>query len=263
MPELPDVEVFKRYADATSLHRRIDDVFLRERLVTDTDPQTIREHLRGASLTGTRRHGKHLFLHADDDGWLRLHFGMTGHLDAYEEGDEPEHTELRVDFTGGRHLAYVNERTFGAISWVVAVDVFVDDHDLGPDLLSDAVDEDTFVDGVSGHRGSIKGTLMNQEIFAGLGNVYVDEVLFQAGIHPESQVDALGDGRLRELHRTLRRVVDEAIERHADVDRLPDSWLLPHREPDAPCPRDDGHIERIEVVGRSTYLCSRHQARID
>lgn len=70
MQELPDVEVLRRYVDASSLHRPVADVMVREQLVEDTSPQTIRDHLRSAEVTETRRHGKHLFLHIDDNAWL-------------------------------------------------------------------------------------------------------------------------------------------------------------------------------------------------
>jgi len=261
MPELPDVEILKRYVDATSLHRRIDDVMVRERLVVDAAPQTIRVRLRGSQLTAARRHGKHLFLHASDGGWLRLHFGMTGTLEV-SSGDTPEHTELRVSFRDGRHLAYVNRRKFGEISWVDDVDAFVDARGLGPDPLADDVDRETFGELIGSRRGTIKGTLMNQEVLAGLGNVYVDEILFQAGIHPESATEDLDAEHLDRLFDVMDGVIEGAIGHHADPDRVPDDWLLGHREPDLPCPRGSGRIANIEVTGRTTYLCPEHQERI-
>jgi formamidopyrimidine-DNA glycosylase len=261
MPELPDVEVLSRYVDATSLHRRIDDVHLGERLVTDVSPQTLREHLRGAELEETRRHGKHLFVRVDDDGWLRLHFGMTGTLRA-GSGDDPDHTELRLDFADGGHLWFVDPRKFGEISWVRDVSGFVDDQDLGPDPLVDDVDRDQLAERLAGRRGSVKHTLMDQRTLAGMGNVYVDEVLFRVGIHPESATGALGDDRVDALHRALREVIDEAIADRADPERLPDDWLVTHREDGATCPRCGGTIRRLQVSGRSTYACADHQARL-
>ncbi|MGA7273022.1 MAG: DNA-formamidopyrimidine glycosylase family protein [Acidimicrobiia bacterium] len=185
MPELPDVQVFKELVDATSLHRRVENLMLRQELVEETDPQTIRDHLRGSHLTETRRHGKHLFVHIDDNGWLRLHFGMTGDLVSYSKGDEPKYTQLRIDFDDGSHLAYSSKRKFGTISWVGDVEQFIEDHELGPDATND-LDLDRFGRVLAQRRGSIKGTLMNQEALAGLGNVYVDAILFQAGIRPRS-----------------------------------------------------------------------------
>lgn len=259
MPELPDVEVFERYADATSLHVEIEDVWLSEQLVTDTDPQRIRDGLRGASLTETRRHGKHLFLRAGDDGWLRLHFGMTGTLEAYETGDAPDHTELRIDFVDGSHLAYVDQRKFGEIGWVDDVDDFVAERGLGPDPLVDELDDERFRELVEGRRGTIKSTLMNQDVIAGLGNVYVDEILFQVGVHPETEASDLDADVIEDIRSTMYHVLDVAIDRGADVDELPDTWLLPIREEGVACPRCDGEIRHTEVSGRTTYFCGTHQ----
>lgn len=261
MPELPDVEIFRRYVDATSLHRRVDDLMVRGQLV-EGSPQTIRRHLRGAALEETRRHGKHLFVRSSDDGWLRLHFGMTGGLSAYADGEEPEYTELRLDFEDGSHLAYTSRRRLGEISWVDDVDGFIEEHRLGPDPLADDMTVGEFSDLIGSRKGTVKTALMNQSVLAGLGNVYVDELLFQAGLHPESETSKLGEDDLRRLFRSMRRVMDRAIDRQADPGRLPDTWLLPHREPDVPCPRGDGTIRRWEVGGRATYACDRHQTRV-
>lgn len=262
MPELPDVEVLRQYADTHALHRRIDDVMLREQLVEDTSPQTIRDHLRGSELTEARRHGKHLFLRSSDDGWLRLHFGMTGTLAFYSDGEAPTHTELRLDFDDGSHLAYVNQRKFGAISWIDDVAAFVQENELGPDPLDGDVGWSTFLERVGSRGGTIKGTLMNQEVLAGLGNVYVDEILFQSGIDPRSDTQALDEDHLEALHRTMHEVINEAISDEADVEEMPPGWLVSNREPGSACPRCDGTIQRTEVSGRSTYFCPDHQQRI-
>lgn len=259
MPELPDVEVFKRYVDSTSLHREIADVLLRERLVEDVSPQRIRDGLRSARLSETRRHGKHLFARAGDDGWLRLHFGMTGWLGAYSEGEDPDHTELRIDFADGSHLAFVDQRKLGAISWIEDVDEFVQEQGLGPDPLVDDLDLSRFTEIVGGRRGTIKSTLMSQDLIAGLGNVYVDEILFQVGAHPEVEAGELADERLAEIRSVMGHVIETAIDRGADVAELPDTWLLPHREEGVACPRCGGEIRHTEVSGRTTYYCGTHQ----
>ncbi len=84
----------------------------------------------------------------------------------------------------------------------------------------------------------------------------------ELGPDPRSATADLDDGHLRTLHATMRRVIADAIDFHANVEEMPDDWLLPHREPDLPCPRCDGRVERIQVAGRSTYLCPEHQERI-
>ena len=258
MPELPDVQVFKEYVDATSLHQRITSVHADAGGLRETVPETtLRRRLEGRSLRSARRHGKHLFLEVEGDGWLRLHFGMTGSL-AYYRGDEaPEHAKLLLDFPGGYHLAYLNVRKFGEIGFVDDVDAFVEEEGLGPDALD--LDPEGFRERLAGRRGTIKGTLMSQAVLAGLGNEYADEVLFQARVHPEAATDELSRETVERLHRCMREVVAAAVEARVEPPRMPDDFLLTHRSEGEPCPRCGRPIEKIEVVGRPTYLCPHEQ----
>lgn len=262
MPELPDVQIHKEYVDATSLHQRIEHLFLSPGgLLRDVSPSTIRRRLEGRALTGTRRHGKHLFARIHDDGWLRLHFGMTGRPAYYQTGapggPDPEHTRLRLDFAGGGHLAYINVRRLGEIGLVEDPDRFVEDEGLGPDALDPAFDPDALAAVLDGGRGTVKSALMDQHRLAGIGNVYADEILFQAGIHPETRAGALERDRVDALYRQIRRVLEAAVD--ARVEDFPDWFLLPHRDPDGRCPECEGELERIEVSGRATWFCPRKQ----
>jgi formamidopyrimidine-DNA glycosylase len=263
MPELPDVEIFKRYLDATSLHQRIEKVTAGPaRILDGITAKALAERLTGQSLTGTRRHGKHLFAALSGGGALGLHFGMTGYP-AYGRGNEvPDHTRLRLDFPGGYHLAYVNQRLLGRVRLIDDVKAFIEDEGLGPDAL--AVDADRLAKMLEGRRGQIKGALMDQGFIAGLGNVYVDEMLFQAGLHPKTPVGRMDREAIGHLHRALRHVLTTAIDRGAGTpgfeEHLPDSWLLPRREEGRGCPRCDGRIEKITVGGRAGYYCPACQS---
>lgn len=261
MPELPDVQVLKDLVDATSLRQPIEDVMLHEEMVEGAPPQDIRDGLRGAELAETDRHGKHLFLRAGDRGWLRLHFGMTGDLAAFSKDEEPEHTQLRIDFADGSHLAFVCIRKFGEISWVDDPEGFIEEHDLGPDALDD-LDREGFRRLVGERAGSIKGTLMNQESMAGLGNIYTDEILFHAGVHPESETASLGPETVDRLFEAMHEVLEGAIDARANPEDMPDDWLLPRREEGAGCPRDGGTLEKLEVSGRPTFVCTQPQERV-
>ena len=264
MPELPDVEVFRSIAEEHGLHRAIETVSLRPDGMTVTVAEsTLRDALLGHTLTATRRWGKHLFLRSGEgrQRWLRLHFGMTGTLEPLDAGDDdPEHTRLRLELRGGSALAYVCSRKFGEIGLVPDPATFADDHDLGPDYLHDGVGPATFRDRIGPHGGTLKSALMDQERMAGLGNVYADEVLFHEGWHPETPVSDLTADDLEALFRTALDVIHGAVDARADVDRVPDDWLLPHREDEAGCPRCDGTIRKTEVHGRPTYHCDSHQA---
>jgi formamidopyrimidine-DNA glycosylase len=196
MPELPDVEVQRRYLESTSLHQPVAEVHVdHEKVLKGTTPQQLGAVLHGKSFESARRHGKHLFAVIEGGPVLHLHFGMTGFL-KYQHGSKAatDHPRARFVFENGYTLTYDNQRLFGEVSVVVGIDQFVRDRDLGPDAL--AVDREIFVERIGSRRGMIKSTLMNQEVVAGIGNVYSDEILFQAGIHPETPTEDFGDDAL-------------------------------------------------------------------
>lgn len=265
MPELPDVEIFKRYLNATALHKEIGGVEVSApELLEGVSVQRLRGRLVGRRLTASRRHGKHLFVRVDggEDGWLRLHFGMTGRLEySKDAGKIPEHTRLRLDFTNGYHLAYDNPRKLGEIGWVKSVEGFLAEKGLGPDPLADDLPLEAFRRLLAGRRGMVKTTLMNQEVLAGLGNVYADEMLFQAGVHPETKIPHLENDAFEGLYHALYQVIEGAIEAKADPANLPDDWLLPHRGEAGACPRCGGMLKNVDVGGRTTWYCARHQKR--
>lgn len=265
MPELPDVEVMRRYAEARVLGRRIGTVSVRpDGMKTGTSEGTLRGALRTHDLRETRRHGKHLFLRSSEERgrWLRLHFGMTGWLHVWDgegKGEEPDATRLRVDFEDGGHLAFVCPRKLGEIDLVEDPDAWVEAKGLGPDPMAKGFGLRDVRARLEGRSGAVKATLMNQEVLSGLGNVYTDEALFQAGIDPRVAVDTLDDDAVASLWRAVRRVLENAVEYGADPEAMPDTWLLPHREDGADCPRCGGTIRKTEVSGRATYFCDRHQ----
>lgn len=152
-------------------------------------------------------------------------------------------------------------RKFGQIGLVDDVEAFVEAEGLGPDAQE--LDLDGFRERLAGRRGTIKGTLMNQQVIAGLGNEYTDEILFQAGLHPRTPVEALDDEALERVYEIMREVIEKAVEARIDPDRMPDSFLLPHREEGTACPRCGRPLEKIEVVGRPTYLCPHEQQKLE
>jgi len=222
MPELPDVQVFKEYVDATALHRRVDGVDVdRGPELAEDDPKTLISGLRGGELSTTRRHGFH-------DGW---------------------------------HLAYRCPRRLEEIGLVDDPDSLVRDRGLGPDPWPDDFDLDALRGRLEPRRGRIKTTLMNQEVLAGLGNIYVDEILFHAGIAPETKVPDLGAEAPARLFDAMKRILRRAVDARVDPERMPADWLLTRREDGASCPLCDGTIRKKKVGGRSTYLCASHQQR--
>lgn len=255
MPELPDVEVFRRYLTATALHQPIERMEVRDDyLLREVSARTLRRHLAGRSLTGTRRHGKWLFADTDGDRWLILHFGMTGRLEySKDPGRVPEHTRLLLHLAGGYHLAYDSRRKLGEVGLTGHPDAFIERLGLGPDALG--LPRERLEEILDSRRGTLKGLLMNQEALAGLGNVYSDEVLFQAGLHPRREIGDLDRNDRARLHRQTQRVLEMSIDRKADADRFPATWLTPHRREGRPCPRCGTPIRKARIVGRPCYFC--------
>lgn len=254
MPELPDVETFRRRLAHTGLHRTIHRVEVRDpAMLHGVERDRLRRALRGSELTTTRRHGKHLFAKTDD-AWLVEHFGMTGYLLPADSADElPEHTRFVLYFEDGRALALVDQRRLGSIGLVDDPDRFIEQEQLGPDALS--IDEAELSELLADRRGGLKSALMDQQLVAGIGNIYSDEILFQARIHPSHSARELDAASRRRLHRRIGRVLWAAIGRQADPGRLPRSWLLRHRQDGAACPRGNGYVRRLRPQGRGSFYC--------
>jgi len=260
MPELPDVEIFRGYLDSTALHKRIESVQVEKaRVIKNTTVEDFTGALPGNSFLSTRRHGKHMFVEMDKADWLRLHFGMSGYLKYFRDADDrPEHTRVLFQFDNGYYLAYVSQRMLGELSPVKSPEEYLKSKGLGPDALD--IDSDQFLDLLKGRRGMIKTTLMNQQIIAGLGNIYTDEVLFQAGIMPDKKTSDLKDDDLKHLYQQMISVIETAIEKSAQPDQFPSSYLTPRREEGSSCPRCSGEINKTKVSQRGTYYCPSCQS---
>jgi formamidopyrimidine-DNA glycosylase len=258
MPELPDVEAFRRYFDATSLHQEIDTVQVNvPRVLYGITASDLRNRLVGDQFQSSGRVGKYLFGELKKS-WMVFHFGMTGSFQYFSNAaDEPDHTAVLIRFGNGYHLAYIDIRKFGLIALTESIDAFVRERNLGPDALS--IREDAFVTLIQGKRGSVKSALMDQSLISGIGNIYSDEILFQAGIHPEKRVEALDETAIHHLFLTLEEVLEAAIEAGAETDKLPDTYLIPHRVKGGVCPRCGQPLHTITISGRTSYFCPQQQ----
>lgn len=260
MPELPDVESYRLYLNATSLHQTIRHVHVAQPTVLKgTTPQGLGRHLDGHRMERTRRHGKYLFAALDGHaGALVFHFGMTGALKYFQDTeDTPEYTDVCLDFAHGFHLAYIAPRKLGMVAVVQNIDEFVAQEQLGPDTLR--LDWPAFRELAAERRGGVKSWLMDQRVMAGIGNIYSDEILFQAGLHPRRAVKDLATSELKVLFEKMRSVLETAIEARADPERLPDSWLLPRRDMDEHCPKCGTPVTSVQAAGRTAYICPRCQ----
>ncbi len=261
MPELPDVETFKRYLDATSLHQRVDDVDVRNAYVLkEISARELVRELKGRRFESSRRHGKHLFVRTNGDVCLRLHFGMTGSL-RYFKGKEnaPPHARVLFIFENDYQLAFDDQRMFGEIGLLSDVDDFLKKRELGPDALD--IDLAEFKKLIGKHRGAVKSVLLNQKLIAGIGNIYADEILFRVRLHPATEISHLGDKALTKLFRATRYILEKAIAAKADVNQMPRSWLLPHRGKGGKCPRCGRNLKSATIGGRTAWFCAHCQKR--
>jgi len=261
MPELPEVEIFKRYLDATSLHQRIDDVDVRNTyILKETSARELARGLKGRRFESSRRHGKHLFVRADGGLWLRLHFGMTGSLHYFKNDEHaPRHARVVFVFANNHCLAFDDQRQFGQIGVLEDVDEFLKQRALGPDALDLGLGG--FRKIVGKHRGAVKSILMNQRLISGIGNIYADEILFRARIHPATEIARLNDKALTKLFRATHYVLRKAIAAKADTNQLPQSWLLPHRGTGGKCPRCERRLQSATIGGRTAWFCPHCQKR--
>jgi formamidopyrimidine-DNA glycosylase len=273
MPELPDVELFRRQS-RRAFGRRIARVVLdAPRLLDGISSADLAAALEGNRFVSSRRHGKHLFIGLERNGWLALHFGMTGTLVPLANSAEaPQYTRMRVDFTDGGALAYTSVRLLGRIGLTDEVRRFVAERGLGIDVLDRRFDARTFERMLAKRKGRrglgtpIKAILMDQSLMAGIGNIYSDEILYQARVHPLTPANHLTAAQVEAVFRSVRRVLRTAIERRADSAhlgvRLPCGFLLRVRGPDGHCPRCRENLATFRLGGRTGYYCPRCQAAV-
>jgi formamidopyrimidine-DNA glycosylase len=260
MPELPEVEMARRYLEATSLYQHIKTANVKDaRILGSVSAQVIEQRLPGLQFSLAFRHGKRLFLKMRDDLWLSLHLGLTGKLVYLESSDEESrYTRMLISFQNGRRLAFDDPRIFGEVGLTSSPQSFLEARNIGPDAMQ--LDQEGFIGIMYGRKGIIKGALLNQSLVAGLGNLYSDEALFQAGICPKSRrLDMI---QLEALFLSIQEVLKTALSTGANLSCLPDSYLLPHRYPGGTCPRDGTELKHEKIIGRTSYYCPKHQKMI-
>jgi formamidopyrimidine-DNA glycosylase len=262
MPELPEVEIFKRYLDSTSLHQRIISVDVRDAYVLkDVSARELTRQFTKHRFENSRRHGKHLFVRADDELWLRLHFGMTGSLEYLKHHQEaPMTARVLFRFANEHQLAFNDQRKFGEIGLIENIDEFLRTRGIGPDALDISLSQ--FKAMIRMHRGTVKPILLNQKLIAGIGNLYADEILFRAGMHPATQASTLRDKTLTRLFHATRSILEKAIAFKTDFNRFPKSWLLTHRGKRGKCPRCGRPLKSAIVGGRTSWFCADCQKRL-
>jgi formamidopyrimidine-DNA glycosylase len=257
MPELPEVEQARRFLEGTVLNRRIKAVEVLDKgVLQDIDMETFDRSIAGRTMTTAGRRGKQMFLGLDDGTFLTIHLGMTGDLTVGEVAT-PKYARIIIRFDDGGSLFYTDQRKFGALGVVGSVDQFVAEHRLGPDAL--CIGRSDFHERVSGHKKAIKSVLLDQSVLSGIGNLYADEILFQARVHPEVRADSVSRKKLNDIHRLIGVVLSMSISVASDFSALPEGYLVRVREEGGGCPRGNGTLVSIKVGGRTTIFCPKCQ----
>ena len=253
MPELPDVEVLKNYCRQNILDRKIDSLVVKNNRVIKSSPVTLRKYLEGEAFRQADRHGKYLFL-ATDKRELVLHFGMTGSVRYMEKNGDIDHCPFIIDFNDGSRFGFITIRKLGKVMLIDDRKKFIDKNRIGLDAYG--IDKTGFQKAIR-NGGSIKYRLMNQKKIAGIGNIYVDELLYQTSILPERT--KLDKEEVESLFINMKRIFDVSIRHGAEPDEFPSRYLIKRRKQGENCGICAGRINKKTINGRSSYFCSRHQ----
>ena len=269
MPELPEVETYRRYLEETSLHQQIVDFTAADPKRQVTMPyDEFRQEIKGRQMVKTTRIGKHLLVGLDNGKVLSLHFGMTGDLHFYRlPEDAPRFERATFFLANGFKLAFVDSRKFGRIGLWESEAAYIKSKKLGSDALEITPAE--LWKNLQKRKSPLKPALLDQKVLAGIGNWLVDEILFQARLHPETTASEITPAQLKRLTKAIWEVLQTSVQQEAIYRRLPTSYLIharewddsPHADKDAHknCPRCQAPILKTVVGGRATYLCPRCQ----
>lgn len=273
VPELPEVETVVRGLRGPLVGRRIVGVRFGKTDFID-DPIALGEQLPGSRISRVERFGKFVTLALEPletssrDFHLFIHLGMTGQLTS-RKPYEPvaAHTHAFVELDDGLELRYTDIRRFGRILLVPDSGMGTFRQKLGGDPLE--ITEQEFLSRIGGRRARIKALLLDQKVLSGMGNIYTDESLWRARIHPARLAAQLQPRQLKSLYRAVRQVLAAAIRLrgssisdYLDAEGLPGEYQSRHRvysRKGKPCPRCRATIRRIIVAGRGTHFCPRCQ----
>jgi formamidopyrimidine-DNA glycosylase len=280
MPELPEVETVARGLRLTVLGRRILSVTLRKTDFID-DPSLIERHLPGRRIEAVERYGKFMLLRlsaalgeensANGDNApaaLLVHLGMTGHIASTAVAQPWEkHTHAGFALDDGRELRYTDARRFGRLAYLSAALLPAELEGFGADPLE--VNAEEFATRIRSRHSRVKALLLDQTVLRGVGNIYADESLWRAKIHPARLGASINKQQAAVLHRALQDILKKAIvmrgssiANFVDGEGNPGEYQQHHRaygREGEKCYRCGAIIRRAIVAGRSSYFCPKCQ----
>jgi formamidopyrimidine-DNA glycosylase len=269
VPELPEVETVRRRLAPVLEGRAFTDVEITDaRLTRPLDPVEVARELEGERVTAVDRRGKYLIVRFESGRALLVHLRMTGSFlyDASGRLPDDPHRRAVVRMDDGSDVAYRDVRRFG--TWLLLepaeVDVYIDAR-VGREPLAATYRYKHLAEQLEGRRAPIKAAILDQRTVAGVGNIYADEALWRAEIHPLVPASSLGPDEIKALHRGIRQALQAGLRRQGSTlrdYRLPDGGsggaqheFKVYGRGGEPCDRCGTLIDKIRVAGRGTWYC--------
>ncbi|KAA9006513.1 Fpg/Nei family DNA glycosylase [Paenibacillus spiritus] len=264
MPELPEMENYRRLLSQHILNKPITEVIVNREKSLNVEADVLRQTLPGARIIFVERRGKHLLFHLSDGRRLLLHL-MLGGLLFYGTEDQRPLRSTQIEIVFGENRLYMMGLRLGYLHLLSVKETEAALSKLGPELLDRRMSAERFKERVRGRRGALKTMFVNQTVFAGIGNCYSDEIAFQAGLRPDSPVQGLGDDALGRLYEAAGTVLRNAtdiggymempfMEGDTVTGRYNDRCLVYDRGGEA-CYRCGGTILKEELSGRKVFYC--------
>lgn len=267
MPELPEVETTRRDLEGRLIGRAVTDVCYGPGTPTPVRglaPEEMADALHGRRFERLTRRGKFLVAHLNDGAALILHRRMTGNLVLRRPDDPPDpFTRAVIHLDDGSELRWIDQRRFG--TWMLTSEPETALAAIGPEPLDGAWTADNLATAFRGRIAPVKAVLLDQRRIAGLGNIYADESLYQAGIHPLRPAGSLTDQEIGRLHHAIQAVLHRAIELQGSSAQhhvgglgqrgsMQDEWRVFRRQ-GQPCHTCGTTIIKTRVAGRGTHVC--------
>ncbi len=266
MPELPEVETIVRNFRPRLVGQRIASFNTSwPKSITPSFPR-VRSALTDRSITALTRRGKFIVLHLNDASWLLVHLRMSGRFEwAADAPRRPNHIRSTWRFTTGEKLYFCDARKFGRITHTH--DLAIATADLGPEPLARNFTPTALRTILKQRRRQLKPLLLDQSVIAGLGNIYTDEALHRAGLHPATTSDRVSATQSERLHESIRSVLRLAIRNHGtSIDWIyPGGWmqkrLRVYGRTNEPCRTCGTPIKSLRIAQRGTHICPKCQPK--
>lgn len=264
MPELPEVETIRRglLGLVGKTFARYEALWPRQAV---PDATSVQAALEGRALTALTRRGKHLLFLLEGGAAIGLHLRMSGRLECVAPGEAARETHVRgiFTFTDGTRLLFADARKFGRVTLLPDLAAF--SLALGPEPLDDAFTPAVLRAALARTSRPLKAALLDQTLVAGIGNIYADEALFRARLHPRRAAGSLTSLEAGRLVKAIRAALEDGIAHNGTSF----DWIYPgghmqdhlavYGRTGEPCPRCGTRLERIIVAQRGTHFCPRCQ----